>query len=695
MISLILPYWMRQEAADRALMLLDKHYADMELEVVIVDDGSPISYRKPETRLNVKVVRLPTKDEPKSPCLCWNEGVKAASGDVIALSCIEVLHEAPVLAEMLEELEKTPKGYILAAAWCPEQQAWHTHSTVEVPECPKGTGLAFLGLMRRELYEKAGGWDEEYRDGAGYEDRDFIHRMTAAGAVFVKRDDLVVVHPKKGASIAWGDAKFARNKALFERKWLNKRRVTFTCLNAGNYCGRGAEYVNTLYDMVCRNMPENVIFRFVCLTDDESGLHEDIETIPLPADLERWYGKLYLFKDGLFPDGERVIFMDLDTVIIGGLDDLVSYDGPFATLNDFYFPQQVGPAIMAWRAGGVASTIWREWDVCGRPRNEMGDLWWINQLDQGHFAHHCDKLQSLYPGQFVSFKQSCRVAPPKGARVVCFHGQPRPHEAEPEWVSMAWRVGAVASDLQVVCNTAHEKVAQNIRSACQRDLPWLPLEQAHDGEIAIVAGGPSLPDYLDELQGRKIVAVNGSHDYLLSKGIVPDVHLIIDARPENASFITTSAKEYWLASQCDPSVFDKAKNVTVIHMNTADVLDSIPPSMKPINLISSGSTVGLAGMAIAYCLGYRSIWIYGMDSSYETSRHAYPQFLNDQDRVIDADVGGRAFKCAPWMAAQAQQFQTLSAELIDGGCEIHVRCGGLLGHLAWLMMREADVKHAA
>ena len=690
MISLILPYWLRQEAADMALALLDQHYAGMDLEVVIVDDGSPEPFRTPQTRLNIKVVRLPTKKWPKSPCLCWNEGVKAASGEVIALSCIEVLHEQPVLAEMLAELERTPNGYILAAAWCPEQQAWHTHSTVEVPECPKGTGLAFLGLMKRELYERAGGWDEEYRDGAGYEDRDFIHHMTQAGAVFVKRDDLVVTHPKTGASIAWGEAKFARNKALFERKW--PRKVTFACLNARNYCGRGAEYVNKLYDMICKHMPSNVVFRFVCLTDDETGLNEDIETIPLPRDLEGWYGKLYLFKQGLFPDGDRVIFMDLDTLIIGSLDDLVNYDGPFATLNDFYFPQQVGPAIMAWKAGGVASTIWREWDACGRPRDVMGDLWWINNLDEGRFAHRADKLQALFPGQFVSFKAHCKPNPPKGARVICFHGKPRPHEAEPEWVGMVWD-GHAPADLEVVCNTDQEKIAANIQSACKRDLPWLPLKAAHEGEIAIVAGGPSLPQYLDELKGKKIVAVNGAHDYLLSKGIAPDVHLIIDARPENAAFITTPAKEYWLASQCDPAVFDKAKNVTVVHMNTADVLDSIPMSMKPINLISSGSTVGLAGMAIAYCLGYRKLYVYGMDSSYDSARHAYPQSLNDEDRAIEAIVGGRTFKCAPWMIAQAQQFQTLSAELIEGDCEIYIRCNGLLGHMAWTMMN--DVKHAA
>jgi hypothetical protein len=100
-------------------------------------------------------------------------------------------------------------------------------------------------------------------------------------------------------------------------------------------------------------------------------------------------------------------------------------------------------------------------------------------------------------------------------------------------------------------------------------------------------------------------------------------------------------------------------------------------------------------MAIAYCLGYRKISVYGMDSSYESTRHAYKQSLNDQDRVIEAIAGDRAFKCAPWMVAQVQHFQTLVNELAEAGCEISVRCGGLLGYVSWLMVNNVSDKRAA
>lgn len=223
MISLILPYWDRQAAADAAIKALDRCYCGTDLEVVIVDDGNRVPFVSPACSLRVRVVNMPIKDEPKSPASCWNAGVAEASGDLIALSCIEVLHINPVLQDMAEELGRTgPMGYVLAAAWCPEMKEWHCHSrhhSEGAPAMPDGFGRAFLGMLHKSLYLKAGGWDEEYRDGAGWEDLDFAKRLQRAGAQPVIRDDLVVIHPKTGAKIRWGAAKFARNQAIYQQRW--------------------------------------------------------------------------------------------------------------------------------------------------------------------------------------------------------------------------------------------------------------------------------------------------------------------------------------------------------------------------------------------------------------------------------------------------------------------------------------------
>jgi hypothetical protein len=233
MISLILPYWRRQAAADRALELLGKQYVTLDLEVIVVDDGNPelydYSYGLP---FRAAVRRLAEKHEPKNSCVPFNRGAELATGEYIALSSIEMLHTMPVLAAMRDEIIRGgDKTYVMAAVWNPEQNRWHAHSSltkwreVEDIPMPPGAQWHFMSMMHRSLWDAAGGFDEEYRDGAGYDDPDLVLRLARAGARFVMRDDLVIEHPREGARSAWTPAMFERNKQLFIKKWGGVRKA--------------------------------------------------------------------------------------------------------------------------------------------------------------------------------------------------------------------------------------------------------------------------------------------------------------------------------------------------------------------------------------------------------------------------------------------------------------------------------------
>lgn len=86
----------------------------------------------------------------------------------------------------------------------------------------------------------------------------------------------------------------------------------------------GPEYVNRLYQMVKRNL--TLPFTFVCLTDDTSGLHKDIQCYPLPqlnlpANLpERGWNKLTTFNPDLYGLHGTALFLDIDIVIIDNID---------------------------------------------------------------------------------------------------------------------------------------------------------------------------------------------------------------------------------------------------------------------------------------------------------------------------------------------------------------------------------------
>lgn len=225
-ISLIWPYWERQAVANESVSLLATHYADLDFELVVVDDGNMIPYAAPPAPFPIVVVRLPVKTRPLNPGLPFNRGVAAATGDVLAFSGPDILHRVPVLPQMLAELCDDEMKYVLAACWHAERKVWHCHSTRNRPDngdvgsmLPPGADYHFMAMLHRSLWTASGGFDEEYREGAGYDDPDFVLRLHRAGAKFLIRDDLIVEHVREGARTAWTPEMYQRNRELFFKKW--------------------------------------------------------------------------------------------------------------------------------------------------------------------------------------------------------------------------------------------------------------------------------------------------------------------------------------------------------------------------------------------------------------------------------------------------------------------------------------------
>lgn len=462
--------------------------------------------------------------------------------------------------------------------------------------------------------------------------------------------------------------------------------INFTCLNSGNYRGRGSEYVNILSDMVRRNMPPDVPWKFFCLTDDPIGLNEEVQVIPLPLNLKGWWGKLYLFKQSVLPDS-RIIYFDLDTVIVGSLKEIIRYEGDFAILRDYYRPDGYGSGVMMWNK--PQPHIWENWIKEGRPETPDGDQGWIEKQVKA------DLLQDLFPEKFPSYKVHCNPYPPKNSAVVSFHGHPKPDNCQSPWVDMIWKIGGgMTPELVREINTAQDVLIENVKSSSERDIPWVDLKQSHDGVAVIVGGGPSLSETIGEikklaLDGASIIALNGAAKYLLSEGIPVTHQVMLDARKETAEFVSP-ADHYFIGSTCHPSVFDKIDGqITLFHPYLHDIEEIIPDSEKPLHFIGGGSTVGLIALSLLYTQGYRNIHLFGYDSSYKDKKHhAYSQDINNGENCVDVVCEGRSFKCAAWMVTQAQEFQETSVQLAELGCEIHVHGNGLLPHMAWAMARK-------
>ena len=214
-------------------------------------------------------------------------------------------------------------------------------------------------------------------------------------------------------------------------------------ITVATVCRSGSIYtpelwVDRLYQQVRKWMPE-VPWRFRCLTDTpmpwlfEDGVQragwEGYKTIPMLHDWPGWWSKLELFRPGIFEG--LVLYLDLDTLIVGPLDPLIGYAGRFAALSDFYTPDMAASGVMLWAAGEVglyAATV-RERPLMS---HERSDYFWNTREKP-------ERLQELYPGTFGSYKADQLEAGPGDFSVCCFHGYPKQHDLPGTWVDRVWR----------------------------------------------------------------------------------------------------------------------------------------------------------------------------------------------------------------------------------------------------------------
>jgi hypothetical protein len=248
--------------------------------------------------------------------------------------------------------------------------------------------------------------------------------------------------------------------------------------------------------------------------------------------------------------------------------------------------------------------------------------------------------------------------------------------------------------LDVVGNTEPDVLLGNVQRSVKRSLPWFDFDKSSQGSVCLVGGGPSLVDTIDQLKARhqngaKVWAMNGSYDHLQSQGIVSDVMVMLDARPENVRFVQNPQQSttFYITSQCDDAVFDALKGykVVLVHANTPGVYELLEhEKARPVHLMGGFTTVGILSLILAKLQGFQRIFMFGMDSSYRNGEHhAYKQESNDAERVIDAMINDVTYKCAPWMAQQVTDFQNVVAGFGDVTIEV---CGdGLLHEMAKAM----------
>lgn len=439
-------------------------------------------------------------------------------------------------------------------------------------------------------------------------------------------------------------------------------------------------YANILYDMVKRNLPESCNFTFTCFTDNPEGLDKNIIARELPANLNGWWNKLYLFKPGVFKPNQRVVYFDLDTIITGPLDEIANYRGELALLRDFYRLKGLGSGVMLWQ-GGSNSHIWVSYEMANMPELEGGDQAWIEIAQP-----NARILQDIFPDSFASYKTDCKPLPPLGTKVVCFHGEPKQDNCGSAWVKDIWRInGAKSVEPDKAYPAQAEILSANVKANIKLPNRWLTGVPAHDAAAVIVGGGPSLRESFNELlafkkPGCKLFALNSSIKWLEEAGINADSHIIFNSEE---TFTTEYEGEKYYASTLPPELFNDDK-IILWHPYGNNISQLLGDDPRARELVMGGSTTGLKSIHIAYLLGYRKFHLFGFDSccTEHGQHHAYPLPESDKYRLFETEVFGHKFLTAEWMLSQAKDFVTAANDLIKNGCQVSIYGNSLLSAMA-------------
>lgn len=240
----------------------------------------------------------------------------------------------------------------------------------------------------------------------------------------------------------------------------------------------GPHYVNNLLKGVRKHLKRP--HRLICFTDETTGLDPEVETFPLPElglpkghKDTRWQ-KLALFRKDLFGLSGTALFLDLDQIVVGSLDDFFDFPGDYFIIrDDDLFRSKPLRKINAQR-----DTFLHSVGNSSVFRYEIGDHSYIldsfladpekatagyeisQQFQSAQLAKH-GHLNYWPKGWCVSFKNHCvpknfrsyfqDPSLPEDARIILFAGEPKMDDAlsgkghkwyrrigNVDWLKRAW-----------------------------------------------------------------------------------------------------------------------------------------------------------------------------------------------------------------------------------------------------------------
>jgi len=236
--SFLFPYYQRTEIRI-ALLSFQKFYNRSDFEVIIIEDLKNVNSEEHHTcllkiiaefREKMNIVHLQNDVVSYNASRSFNIGANYSNAEVLMISNPETYHKSDFLKVIDNEdlskylicscmLEKTDQDIFAfndLEKFNFEFIEWYQHGQYNPSK------FHWCSFIKRDLYLKIGGFDENYLKGLGYDDNDFIRNIQYNKIEVKHLDDLVsshVLHKRQYQE----DLKYLYqiNQQYFLNKWRN------------------------------------------------------------------------------------------------------------------------------------------------------------------------------------------------------------------------------------------------------------------------------------------------------------------------------------------------------------------------------------------------------------------------------------------------------------------------------------------
>ncbi len=194
-------------------------------------------------------------------------------------------------------------------------------------------------------------------------------------------------------------------------------------------------------------------WRFICLTDDPAQLDDSVHALRF-TDIHPpgWPWLMDVWRRDL--GYSKALFMGLDTVICGNIDELCDFETDLMMPRNPDAPKLICTGVILMTPQG-GRRIWDTWRV--NPAgivdsakhtftwsHPFSDLKFVNHVLQGRPQHWMD---DEFPGLALGYHQARHATGqkelrdlPDGCRIVYFYGEPKQHQlGHLSWVKENWR----------------------------------------------------------------------------------------------------------------------------------------------------------------------------------------------------------------------------------------------------------------